>query len=68
MVALDWEAVLDVASENAERAGVSDRLTRLPGDAFDVDFGEGFDLVLLANFLHHFDVATCTAFLRKVYS
>ncbi len=67
VVALDWEAVLDVASENAERAGVSDRLTRLPGDAFDVDFGEGFDLVLLANFLHHFDVATCTAFLRKVY-
>ncbi len=67
VVALDWAAVLDVASENAKKAGVADRFTRLPGDAFDVDFGEGYDVVLLANFLHHFDVATCTDFLRKVY-
>ncbi len=67
VVALDWAAVLDVASENAEKAGVADRLTRLPGDAFDVDFGEGYGVVLLTNFLHHFDVATCTDFLQKVH-
>ena len=67
VVALDWPAVLDVASENAEKAGVADRFARLPGDAFDVDFGAGFDVVLLANFLHHFDVQTCTDFLRKVH-
>ena len=28
--------------------------------------GSGYDLVLLANFLHHFDIATCEALLRKV--
>ena len=67
VVALDWAAVLDVASENAKKAGVADRFTRLPGNSFDVDFGEGYDVVLLANFLHLFDVATCTDFLRKVY-
>ena len=66
-MALDWAAVLDVASENAEKAGAADRFTRLPGNSFDVDFGEGYDIVLLANFLHLFDVATCTDFLRKVY-
>ena len=68
VVAVDWAAVLDVASENAQKAGVADRHTRLPGDAFDVDFGKGYDLVLLTNFLHHFDVATCTDLLRKVHS
>ena len=67
IVALDWPAVLEVASENAEKAGVADRLTKLPGSALDVDYGSGFDLVLLTNFLHHFDVATCTSLMRKVH-
>jgi hypothetical protein len=67
IVALDWPAVLDVASENAAHAGVADRHKRLEGSAFDVDFGDGYDVVLLTNFLHHFDVATCTDLLRKVH-
>ena len=67
VVAVDWAAVLDVAVENAQEAGVAERHTRLSGDAFDVDFGESFDLVLLTNFLHHFDVATCTELLWKVH-
>jgi hypothetical protein len=33
VVALDWPAVLDVAQENANKAGVGDRYTSLPGDA-----------------------------------
>jgi hypothetical protein len=37
-----------------------------PGDAFKVDFGSGFDLALITNFLHHFNRATCVSFLRKV--
>ena len=64
---LDWSVVLDVASENADKAGVSDRFTRMPGSAFEVDFGGGYDIVLLTNFLHHFDIATCTDLLRKVH-
>jgi hypothetical protein len=31
-----------------------------------VDFGGPYDAVLLTNFLHHFDVATCVGLLRKV--
>lgn len=68
IVALDWPAVLDVASENADKAGVAGRHTRLPGSAFDVEFGNGYDVVLLTNFLHHFDVPTCTDLLRKVHA
>ena len=66
IVAQDWPKVLAVAAENARSAGVADRHRLLPGSAFDVDFGAGFDLVLLTNFLHHFDEPTCVSFLCKV--
>ncbi|HET6979935.1 MAG TPA: class I SAM-dependent methyltransferase [Pyrinomonadaceae bacterium] len=68
ITALDWKAVLEVAKENAQRAGVSDRYSTIEGSAFDVDFGSGYDLVLLTNFLHHFDPPTCETLLRKVHA
>src|SRR5262249_41070316 len=33
---------------------------------FEVDFGTGRDVVLLTNFLHHFDVPTCGRLLQRV--
>jgi len=45
---------------------VASRYQVLPGSAFEVEFGEGYDIVLLTNFLHHFDQATCETLLRKV--
>jgi predicted nicotinamide N-methyase len=57
--ALDWPNVLAVAAENATRAGVADRHTLIPGSAFDADWGGPYDVVLLTNFFHHFDVPTC---------
>jgi SAM-dependent methyltransferase len=68
IVALDWEAVLEVARENAVKAGVDARYGGIAGSAFDVDFGEGYDVVLLTNFLHHFDPPTNGALLRKVHA
>jgi len=68
ITALDWPNVLEVARENAQTAGVSDRFQLRPGSAFDVDFGTDYDLVLLTNFLHHFDVPTCETLLRKVHA
>ncbi len=65
---LDWAAVLQVALENAGKAGVQDRYETLPGSAFDVDFGGLYDAVLLTNFLHHFDKPTCVALLKKVHA
>jgi SAM-dependent methyltransferase len=68
IVALDWEAVLAVARENATAAGVVDRMDFLAGNAFDVVFGGPYDAVLLTNFLHHFDEATCITLLKKIRS
>jgi hypothetical protein len=68
VTAVDWPNVLAVACEHAAQAGVADQLHTLPGSAFDVDYGAGYDLVLLTNFLHHFDPATCETLLRKVHA
>ena len=67
VTALDWANVLEVAKENAAAAGVADRFETKPGSAFDVDYGTDYDIVLLTNFLHHFDVPTCEMLLRKVH-
>jgi hypothetical protein len=63
---LDWAPVLRVALKNAEKAGVRDRYDMLPGSAFEVEFGGPYDAVLLTNFLHHFDKATCVGLLKKI--
>jgi ubiquinone/menaquinone biosynthesis C-methylase UbiE len=66
IVAVDWKKVLEVAIENAREAGVQDRHHTIPGSAFEVDFGTGFDLVMLPNFLHHFDPPTNVPLLKKI--
>jgi ubiquinone/menaquinone biosynthesis C-methylase UbiE len=66
--AVDWKAVLEVAKENAQKAGVADRYHTIEGSAFDVEFGSGYDLVLITNFLHHFDPPTNETLLRKVHA
>ncbi|HSD46063.1 MAG TPA: class I SAM-dependent methyltransferase [Pyrinomonadaceae bacterium] len=68
ITAVDWKPVLEVAKENAQKAGVSDRYHTIEGSAFDVDFGSGYDLILLTNFLHHFDPPTNETLLRKVHA
>lgn len=64
--AVDWANVLEVAHENARARGVSDRHHSIPGSAFDVDYGSGYDAVLLTNFVHHFDHATNVKLLKKI--
>jgi len=68
LVALDWEAVLAVAEENAAAAGLADRFSKIVGNAFTVDLGTDYDVVLVPNFLHHFNIADCTTFLKRVHA
>jgi ubiquinone/menaquinone biosynthesis C-methylase UbiE len=68
ITALDWASVLEVARENAERAGVSARYRTIAGSAFDVEFGSDYDAILVTNFLHHFDAPTNEQLLRKVHA
>jgi predicted nicotinamide N-methyase len=68
VTALDWADVVAVATENAQKLGVADRHTALAGDAFEADFGGLYDLILVTNFFHHFDVPTCEKLMRKIYA
>jgi 2-polyprenyl-3-methyl-5-hydroxy-6-metoxy-1,4-benzoquinol methylase len=68
IVAVDWAPVLEVARANAAKAGVEGRYELLPGSAFDVVYGGPYDIVLLTNFLHHFDVPACVGLLKKVHA
>jgi SAM-dependent methyltransferase len=68
IVALDWAPVLKLTRESAERAGVADRFSTVAGSAFDVEFGTDYDLVLVPNFLHHFNANDCVRFLKKAHA
>ena len=67
VVAVDWVNVLALARENAQAAGLDGRYETLPGSAFEVDLGSGYDLALLTNFLHHFDPPTCQKLLERLH-
>ena len=66
IVAVDWPGVLRIARENAEAAGVAQNWTDLPGSAFEVEFGTGYDLALITGFMNHFDPPANETLLRKV--
>ena len=67
VTAVDWKNVLEVARENATKFAVADRYKTLVGSIFDVDIGAGYDLILVPNFLHHFDEATNEQLLKKLH-
>lgn len=68
IVALDWPVVLAVAEENARRFAVNGRYDLLPGDALEVEFGTGFNVALIPNFMHLWDRATNVRLLKKVHA
>jgi 2-polyprenyl-3-methyl-5-hydroxy-6-metoxy-1,4-benzoquinol methylase len=68
ITAVDWAPVLAVAKENAAATGVADRVSFRPGSAFEADLGEGYDIVLLTNIFHHFDIPTCEKLMRRVHA
>ena len=66
ITAVDWPNVLEVALENVAQAGLGQRYNTIPGSAFEVEAGTGYQVILLCNFLHHFDAATCSKFLARM--
>jgi len=65
---VDWAAVLEVAKENAAKAGVADRYSTIAGSVFNVEVGGEYDVVLMTNFMHHFNPETNEALLRKMHA
>ncbi len=64
--ALDWAPVLKFTAEQAKKQQLEKQMEYLAGDAFEVKLPELLDVVLIPNFLHHFDAETCTRFLKRL--
>jgi 2-polyprenyl-3-methyl-5-hydroxy-6-metoxy-1,4-benzoquinol methylase len=68
IVAMDWANVLEVAKANAHRFHVEDQLATVSGNVFETDMGSGYDVVLVPNFLHHFDALKNVELLKKIHA
>jgi 2-polyprenyl-3-methyl-5-hydroxy-6-metoxy-1,4-benzoquinol methylase len=67
VTAVDWPAVLEVATATARRFGLVDRLRTLAGNYHDVELPEGsFDLAVLGNITHLESPAGNRALFAKV--
>jgi precorrin-6B methylase 2 len=64
-VILDNPKTLEVAQENAREAGLADRLTLLPGDAFTDDLRGPYDFVLLSNLIHSYSAEANIRLVKK---
>jgi C-methyltransferase len=66
LTCLDWEHVLAYTRTHAERLGVAERVTYVPGDMFNVELGGPYDLVIASHVFHHFDDQRSSMLLRRL--
>lgn len=66
-VILDLPAAVEHAAPLLAREGMGDRITYRAGDALTDDLGtEAWDVILVANLVHHFDDATNRALAKRI--
>jgi ubiquinone/menaquinone biosynthesis C-methylase UbiE len=67
VTAVDWPGVLPIAQKHADRFGVGDRYTMVPGDLGTVDFGTGHNVITIGHILHSEGVERSKKLLRKCF-
>ena len=65
---LDAEAALQTAKPHIRKHGLNGRIHLKAGDMWQIDWGEEYDLVLLVNMVHHFDLETNRQLLQKAHT
>ncbi|HET9088222.1 MAG TPA: methyltransferase [Acidobacteriaceae bacterium] len=65
--AVDWEGVLPVTRRVAEKFGVADRFTFVPGDLLKADFGTDHQVAVLGHILHSEGVKRSQLLLKKTF-
>lgn len=65
---LDDDIALNSARQNIEAAQISDRVDLYAADLWQVDWGTEWDIVLLFNLLHHYDLETNQKLLAKAHA
>lgn len=64
---VELEAPAALARERLAREGAGDRIQYLVGDLFDVDLGDGYDVVTAHAILHNLDAERCVQLLTRAH-
>ncbi|HEX4952799.1 MAG TPA: methyltransferase [Thermoanaerobaculia bacterium] len=64
-VVVDLPQALEHARVLAKEAGIADLVEHREGEALTAELGEGYDVALVANLLHHFEEEPCRAILER---
>lgn len=67
VAAVDFPGVLPITKKTAERFGVGDRYTLIPGDLGTVEFGRDYDVITIGHILHSEGVERSKELLRKCF-
>ncbi len=62
---VDSAAALETARQRVAANRLEDRIALVPADIWEMDWGQNYDLILLFNFIHHYDINTNIALLQK---
>ncbi|MBM3798292.1 MAG: SAM-dependent methyltransferase [Acidobacteria bacterium] len=68
IVAQDFPSVLEMTRAKVNAAGLASQYDFLPGSACTVDLGSGYDVILVTNLYHHFDMPTCVTLMRRFHA
>ena len=63
----DLPEVIPIAQEQAEKAGMLERVRFAPGDLTQDTLGTGYDLILLSNIIHSFSEEQNAALVKKCF-
>ena len=67
VTAVDWPGVLPITKKHADRFGVGDRYTMVPGDLGTVDFPREQNVITIGHILHSEGVERSKKLLRKCF-
>ena len=65
---LDSKIALETAVQHVSANDLSKRITLQPADIWQVEWGTEYDLILLFNFIHHYDLETNIKLLQKAHA
>jgi ubiquinone/menaquinone biosynthesis C-methylase UbiE len=68
VTALDWPGVLKVTKKFVNKFGLDDRFSYISGDLREVDFGNGYDLVILGHICHSEGAENTVKLISKCYN
>jgi methylase of polypeptide subunit release factors len=67
VTAVDWEGVIPVTRQMAERFGVQDRFRFVTGDLLQTDFGGDYSIAILGHVLHGWSEKDGTVLIAKTF-